>query len=104
MSGFRVQDGAVHRLEEICRYTEDRWGAEQAERYIWGLFDRFEAISTHNVPWRSVPAEFGVDGFVCRYEKHLIYWRVLSDRTIGIVTILHERMHQIERFREDFTP
>ena len=30
------------------------------------------------------------------------YWRYLSNGDIGIVTILHERMHQIDRFREDF--
>ena len=102
MSGFRVQDGAVHRLEDIYRYTAARWGEVQAERYIRGLFDRFEAIAARDVPWRPVPAEFGVDGFVCRYEKHLIYWRVLSDGDVGIVTILHERMHLIERFRDAF--
>jgi len=26
----------------------------------------------------------------------------LANGDIGIVTVLHERMHQIERFREDF--
>lgn len=31
-----------------------------------------------------------------------VYWRRLSGGDIGIVTILHERMHQIERFREGF--
>ena len=28
--------------------------------------------------------------------------RQLSNGKIGVVTILHERIHQIERFREDF--
>lgn len=37
MSGFRVQAGARHRLDEICTYG--------AERYIRGLFARFEAIA-----------------------------------------------------------
>jgi hypothetical protein len=31
-----------------------------------------------------------------------IYWKILSNGDIGIVTVLHARMHQIERFREDF--
>ena len=31
-------------------------------------------------------------------------WRLgLSNGDIGIVTILHERMHQMQRFREDFS-
>jgi toxin ParE1/3/4 len=51
---------------------------------------------------RPVPAEFGVDGYFFRYERHFVYWRRLSDGDVGIVTILHERMHQIDRLREDF--
>jgi toxin ParE1/3/4 len=26
---------------------------------------------------------------------------VLDDGEVGVVTVLHERMHQIDRFRED---
>ena len=40
-------------------------------------------------------------GFFCRYEQHVIYWKVLADDTVGIVTVLHERMHQIERLKDD---
>jgi toxin ParE1/3/4 len=43
-----------------------------------------------------------VEGFVFRYERHFVYWRKLSNDDIGIVTILHERMHQMDRFHEDF--
>ena len=39
---------------------------------------------------------------VFRYEKHLVYSKILSAGKIGIVTILHERMQHIERFRGDF--
>ena len=69
---------------------------EQAERYITGLFEAFGKIETHEVMSRPVPAEFGVDGYFFRYERHFVYWRKLSNGDIGIVTILHERMHQID--------
>lgn len=98
----RVQQAASLRLDDIYRFTRDRWGEVLADRYITGLFDAFERIGTHGVTSRPIPAEFGVDGYVFRYERHLVYWRRLSNGDIGIVTILHERMHQIERFREDF--
>ena len=42
-----------------------------------------------------------MDGCVFRYEKHYVYWKRLDNGDIGIVTVLHERMHQIGRFRED---
>lgn len=104
MSVVRVQEAASHRLDEIYRYTRDRWGAEQADSYVTGLFEAFGKIAAHGVASRPVPAEFGVEGFVFRYERHFVYWRKLGNGDIGIVTILHERMHQIDRFREDFGP
>ena len=102
MPAVAIQEAASHRLDDIYRYTRDHWGAEQAARYITGMFEAFEKIASHGVASRPVPAAFGVDGFVFRYERHFIYWRKLSNGDIGIVTILHERMHQIDRFREDF--
>lgn len=101
MNRYRVQRAAGHRLDDIYVYTRDAWGEAQAERYIEGMFARFEAIAAREFPWRAIPAEFGVSGFVCSYEHHFIYWKQLADGTVGIVTILHERMHQMERFRED---
>jgi len=98
----RLQQAASHRLDDIYRYTRDQWGEAQADRYITGLFDAFGRIEGRGVVSRPIPAELGVEGYVFRYEKHLVYWRRLSNGDIGIVTILHERMHQIERFREDF--
>ena len=62
---------------------------------------RFERVATGEVASRPVPAEFGVDGYVFRYEKHFVYWKRLSNGDIGIVTVLHERMHQFGRFQED---
>jgi toxin ParE1/3/4 len=102
MASVRIQEAASHRLDEIYRYTRDHWGDEQAERYITGLFEAFGKVETHEVMSRPVPAEFGVDGYFFRYERHFVYWRKLSNGDIGIVTILHERMHQIDRFRDDF--
>ena len=98
----RIQQAASHRLDDIYRYTRDLWGEAQAERYVTGLFEAFAVIDTHGVTSRPIPAEFGVDGYVFRYRKHLVYWRRLSNGDVGVVTILHERMHQIERFTEDF--
>jgi plasmid stabilization system protein ParE len=97
-----IQEAASWRLDEIYRYTRDRWGADQADRYITGLFDAFEGIDTHRTSSKPIPAEFGIDGYFFRYERHFVYWRRLSNGDIGIVTLLHERMHQIDRFRDDF--
>ena len=98
----RVQETASLRLDDIYRYTRDRWDEAQADRYITGMFEAFERIEAYGVASRPIPAEFGVEGFFFRYEHHFVYWRRLSNSDVGIVAILHERMHQIDRFREDF--
>jgi toxin ParE1/3/4 len=101
MNSFRVSEATTSRLDEIHQYTLEQWGEAQADRYIYGLYERFQAIADRTSPWRTIPAEFGVDGYFGRYERHFIYWRVLSDGAVGIVTILHERMHQAARFADD---
>ena len=96
---IRVQEAASLRLDEIYRYTRDCWGIEQADRYITDLFAAFDQIEGHGVASRPIPAEFGGEGFYFRHEHHFVYRRRLSNGDVGIVTILHERTHQMERFR-----
>ena len=102
MTSVRVQEAASFRIDEIYRYTRNRWGEDQAGAYITGLFEAFEKIATGSVRSRPIPAEFEVEGYFFRYKRHFVYWKTLRNGDIGIVTVLHERMHQIDRFREDF--
>ena len=102
MTSVRIQERASSRLDEIYRYTASEWEAAQAERYINGLFESFDRIKENASLSRPIPADFGVQGYFYRYEKHFVYWKTLANGDIGIVTILHQRMHQIERFRNDF--
>lgn len=99
---IRIQSAASHRLDDIYRHTRERWGEVQADRYITGLFQAFDGITSGSTWSKPIPAAFGVQGLFFRYERHIVYWRRLPDGDIGIVTILHERMHQSDRLREDF--
>lgn len=98
---IRIQKAASIRLDEIYRYTRDQWGEAQADAYIRDLFEAFERIETNGVRSKPIPAEFGVSGFYVRHQRHFIYWKPLKSGDIGIVTILHERMHQLAQFRDD---
>ena len=102
MARFLIQQAASYRIDEIYQYSLKQWGTAKAEDYINGLFDAFNKLDTHEVLSRPVPAEFGVEGFFFRYQKHFVYWKHLRTGEIGIVTILHERMLQIDRFKDDF--
>ena len=59
------------------------------------------AIAWREIVWRHIPAEFGKDGWYARHERHVIYWKLLPDGAVGVVTILHQRVCQLDRFRED---
>jgi len=102
VTGYRLLEDAEHRLAEIVDFTRDHWGEAQAIRYFQGVVAKFVQIASRQFPWRTIPAEFAVDGFFCRYERHFIYWRTLSNGEVGIVTILHERMHQIAHVQRAF--
>lgn len=101
MTAVRVQGSAALRIDEIHRYSRERWGRARADAHISGLFDAFERIAEGGVVSRPVPAEFGVSGYYFRHEKHFVYWKWLTNGDVGIVTVLHERMHQFDRFQKD---
>lgn len=103
MSGYLLGPHADHQLDEIYEYTARNWGPEQADRYTEILFDYFSSVASKDVTWRNVPAEFEVDGYFGRCEHHFVYWKVLKSGDVGIVAILHERMHHIDRIRELLT-
>ena len=101
---YRISGRAQDRIREVHAYTVDRWNDAQAEAYITGLFDHFQLVADGKAFWRLIPADFGVEGHFSRYQRHYAYWRRLSDDVLGVVTVLHERMHQLERFAEDSAP
>ena len=102
MSGFRVSAKAGHRIDEIYQYTRLNRGETQADAYITGLFELFDDIAGQNIVWRSIPAEFGVEGYNTHYARHLVFWKSLSDGAVGIAGILHQSMDLGTRLSEDF--
>lgn len=69
--------------------------------FVTGLFATIEQIETLGVVSRPVPAEFGVEGYFFRYERHFLFLRRLSNGDIGIVSVLRERVHQLARLKQD---
>lgn len=97
-----ILETASVRFDDIYSSSRERWGEAQAERYLAGLFSTIEGLEDGRTKSRPVPAAFGVLGFVARFEHHYIYWRRLKDGRVGVVSILHERMHQSGRLRREF--
>ena len=99
---LRVLDRAAATIDDLYRYAVEHWGVNQADHYLRGLFDAFEGIETGATVSRPIPAAFGVNGFYFRYQRHIVYWKRLGNDDIGIAAILHERMHQSARLKEEF--
>ena len=97
----QLLEPASRRIDEIYQYTADAWGDDQAERYVGGLLDSIRGLADETTLSRPVPALLGGRGFFFKYERHFVYWRRLDDGTIGVVSILHEQMHQAARLRDD---
>lgn len=79
-------------LKEFVSHELTHGSYENISEYIRDLIRRDKARSEQIIE---------VNGFYTRYEKHYIYWKALQSGQIGIVTVLHERTHQMERLRED---
>jgi plasmid stabilization system protein ParE len=96
---FKIESAASFRLDEIYQYTLNEWCKNEAEMYVNGLFVVFDKIVNKQVLSHPVPAELNVNGFYVMYKKHFVYWKYLESGEVGIVTILHERMHQMKQFK-----
>lgn len=103
MTDYLLSRGTVASLTDIYVHTEDNWGTAQADKYISQLYVCFEKIAAQQIPWRAIPAEFKINGYFTRCEKHFVYFKELADGSVGIVAIIHQRRHQIARFREAFS-
>jgi len=101
MTGFRLEPAADRRLDEIYIYSRERWGEIQANSYIREMVGAFDDIANRRVPWRRIPAEFGIDGYFRRHREHVSYWRLGTGETVLFFAILHVRMHQTERLRDE---
>ena len=91
MSRLTLTNKAKADLLEIGRYTQERWGREQRDRYLTILDTCFKQIASNPL--------LGKDCSDIRkgYRKlsvgsHVIYYHRTNTGTIEIVRVLHSRM------------
>ena len=89
------------RLAEIWDYSERTWGEAQADKYIRELFETIEKAAEARETWRPLLDEYLHGVYFVRYKRHFIFFRELSPRVIGVVSILLESMNIPMRLRED---
>ncbi len=99
MAAARFTPAAVRDLDGIWDYTVERWGAEQAERYIRGIATACDRLAGCDLP--------GLDAGDIRagYRKqlvgrHVVWYRAGSDGGTDVVRILHAAMDPETRLDE----
>lgn len=91
MSRYVLSPAARTDLEEIWDYTCDRWGVDQAEKYVREIQRAIErVVDNPGIGWACDEVRPG-------YRKHAVgthtlYYRIASVDMIDVVRILHQRM------------
>jgi len=93
--------------DDIWGYTQDTWGRAQAEKSIRGLHAHLQQLADKQKHWRRlpnkliVPADLDAVAYFSKYQSHYIFFRALSNATIGIMSILHEKTDLPVRLASD---
>ncbi len=90
MAGFFLSGKAKADVKEIGRYTQQRWGVEQRNRYLGELDACFQRIGAN--PTLGNSAEAIRAGYRrIREGSHVVFFRKAGNE-VEIVRVLHERM------------
>ena len=101
MAKYHLTNKAVEDLTNIWEYTVDAWSERQADDYYNMLIASFEKI-TENPRLFGLKYEEIAEGlYGYRANKHIIFYRILADKDILVIRILHQRMDLKHRVLED---
>lgn len=87
---FRLSVKAGLDLDDIFRYSEQKWGYTQAEIYIRGLVGSFTDLARLKKSGRQCD-DIRPNLFACGYLAHTIFYR-RTHYGIFIVRVLHGAM------------
>src|SRR5687768_8697318 len=95
---YVISKKAVSDLEEIWLYTVEKWSVGQADRYYSLIFDEINYICKNSDSGKAM--EHVRKGYrASKVKSHLIFYKISND-TIEIVRILHERMDIENRLKD----
>lgn len=91
MAQYKFTNIAVNDLSDIWNYTFDAWSESQADKYYKLILNACAAIARKPQQGKAYEEIHpGLKGK--KASKHIIFYRILEDKSIEITRILHERM------------
>jgi len=97
---LELTQSAAQDLRTISHYTLETWGEEQQDRYLEGIYRKFEEIIGAPARWR-----FRNDLFpqcqIAQYSRHIILF-VCKGELLTVVRVLHDAMDFERHIPEDY--
>jgi toxin ParE1/3/4 len=91
MAKFKLTNSAVKDLSDIWNYTYDTWSESQADKYYKLILNACAAIAKKPEQGK-VYEEIYPDLKGEKASKHIVFYRIMDDKSIEVTRILHERM------------
>ena len=99
MSEYKLTNKAVADLSKIWEYTFEIWSEKQADKYYDDLISNYLEIAENpNLGKRYEGISKQLLGI--KANRHIIFFRTLSENYVEITRVLHERMYLKKRIAE----
>jgi toxin ParE1/3/4 len=99
MLPYDLTRSAENDLEEIARYTIERWGSKKAKQYAAAFDACFIKLAEGDVVAR-VFSETLPHVHVTRCGQHYVFFLRTAQRRPCIIAVLHERMEILECLKD----
>jgi toxin ParE1/3/4 len=97
MAAFKLTNAAVKDLSDIWNYTFDEWSENQADKCYKLILSVCAAIAKKPQQGKAYD-EIYPDLLGIKASKHIVFYRIMDDKSIEITRILHERMDLKNKF------
>lgn len=98
MTNYRVTPRARDDLKNIGRYTEQKWGKLQRNKYLKQLESRFEWLAENPLLGRG-RSDIGEGFYSYPQAEHIVFYRCRLE-VIEIIGVLHQEMDVLHYFSE----
>ena len=99
MAEYKLTNKAVEDLSKIWDYTFEVWSEKQADKYYDELISNCQEIAASPNSGKNYE---GISRQLLgiKANRHIIFYRTLSDNYVEITRILHERMDLKKRIAQ----
>ena len=99
MAKYNLTKKSVEDLADIWNYTFEEWSEKQADTYYDMLIANFKSIAENPRLGKNYNG-ITENLFGLRTNRHIIFYRQITENEIEVTRILHERMDLENRILE----